>query len=83
MSWGCCITKLTHLISYIRSYFQPQETMFQPFADFCQSMSIPILIVPAGFDLKPPQINSCDGEEEEDVVDSSISTGEEDDDSES
>ncbi|KAL7457984.1 hypothetical protein ACHAWC_011254 [Mediolabrus comicus] len=37
----------------------PQETMFQPFADFCQSMSIPILIVPAGFDLKPPQIYFC------------------------
>lgn len=39
--------------------------MFEPFADFCESMSIPVLIVPAGFDLSPPQINSNDGDEDE------------------
>ena len=31
-------------------------------------MSIPVLIVPAGFNLSPPQINTSDGDEEESSV---------------
>ncbi|KAK1736833.1 hypothetical protein QTG54_012278 [Skeletonema marinoi] len=46
----------------------PSETMFEPFAEFCESMSIPVLVVPAGFDLSPPQSNSNDGDEEDEDV---------------
>lgn len=60
--------------------------MFEPFREFCESMSIPVIIVPAGFDLSPPQSNSKDrddndGEEEEDDGDvlASMSTFLEDD----
>jgi hypothetical protein len=42
--------------------------MFEPFAEFCESVSIPVLIVPAGFNLSPPQINTSDGDEEESSV---------------
>jgi hypothetical protein len=47
---------------------KPSETMFEPFAEFCESMSIPVLVVPAGFDLSPPQSNSNDGDEEDEDV---------------
>ena len=49
--------------------------MFEPFAEFCESMSIPVLIVPTGFDLSPPQLNASDEEEgEEDDDETSLST---------
>jgi len=52
--------------------------MFQPFKEFCESMSIPVMIVPAGFDLSPPQSNSKDRDDDDDEDDddtlASIST---------
>ncbi len=59
---------------------QPSETMFEPFKEFCDSMSIPVLIVPAGFDLSPPQSNSKDRDDDDDDVLSSISSLLEDED---
>mmetsp|Transcript_15187 Transcript_15187/g.21560 ORF Transcript_15187/g.21560 Transcript_15187/m.21560 type:complete len:229 (-) Transcript_15187:1263-1949(-) len=56
----------------------PAETMFEPFKEFCESMSIPVMIVPAGFDLSPPQSNSKDRDDDDDEDDddtlASIST---------
>jgi hypothetical protein len=55
-------------MSYVDSMKKPQQTMFEPFAEFCESTSTPVLIVPAGFDLSPPQLNANDGDEVEDVA---------------
>jgi len=67
-------------LMFMKHATQPSETMFEPFKEFCDSMSIPVLIVPVGFDLSPPQSNSKDRDDDDDDVLSSISTLLEDED---
>ena len=43
---------------------QPDETEFEPLSQYCQSARIPVVIVPAGFELTPPQVNSDDEDED-------------------
>lgn len=44
---------------------QPEESAFEPLAQYCESAGIPVAIVPMGFELTPPQINSGDDDEED------------------
>mmetsp|Transcript_16204 Transcript_16204/g.33912 ORF Transcript_16204/g.33912 Transcript_16204/m.33912 type:complete len:230 (+) Transcript_16204:91-780(+) len=38
----------------------PEETDFEPLAQHCQSIGMHVAIVPTGFDISPPQLNSND-----------------------
>ncbi len=46
---------------------QPEETMFEPFRQYCEMYGLSLMIVPKGFDLSPPQINSNDDEKADDM----------------
>lgn len=46
---------------------QPKETEFEPLSQYCQSVGIPLAIVPEGFELTPPQINSDDEDEDSNI----------------
>eukprot|EP00956_Cyclotella_meneghiniana_P007850 scaffold10472_cov93-Cyclotella_meneghiniana.AAC.2 len=46
----------------------PEETAFEPLAQYCESAGIPVAIVPMGFELTPPQMNSNDNDEEDVVI---------------
>ncbi|KAL3774872.1 hypothetical protein ACHAWO_001187 [Cyclotella atomus] len=43
----------------------PEETEFAPLAQYCNSIGMAVAMVPEGFDLTPPQINSDDEDEDE------------------
>ena len=45
---------------------QPEETVFEPFAQYCEMAGLSLMIVPKGFKLTPPQINANDDDEDED-----------------
>ena len=38
--------------------------MFEPFKQYCEMSGLSLMIVPKGFDLTPPQINSNDEDNE-------------------
>ena len=40
--------------------------MFEPFKQYCEMSGLSLMIVPKGFDLTPPQINSNDEDNEAD-----------------
>ena len=44
---------------------QPQETQFEPLAQYCQSIGMKFALVPTGFELTPPQMNSSDDDADE------------------
>ncbi|KAL7516996.1 hypothetical protein ACHAWX_001961, partial [Stephanocyclus meneghinianus] len=44
----------------------PEETEFAPLTQYCQSIGMPLAIVPPGFELTPPQINSNDETDDDD-----------------
>ena len=41
-------------------FIKPEETMFEPFRQYCEMSGLSLMIVPKGFDLSPPQINAND-----------------------
>eukprot|EP00585_Thalassiosira_rotula_P006814 CAMPEP_0196142910 /NCGR_PEP_ID=MMETSP0910-20130528/12511_1 /TAXON_ID=49265 /ORGANISM="Thalassiosira rotula, Strain GSO102" /LENGTH=196 /DNA_ID=CAMNT_0041404287 /DNA_START=185 /DNA_END=775 /DNA_ORIENTATION=- len=44
----------------------PEETMFEPFAQYCEMSGLSLMIVPKGFDLTPPQMNADDDDYDDD-----------------
>jgi len=48
--------------------------MFEPFAEYCEMSGMSLMIVPKGFELSPPQLNSNDDvhDDEEDLDDDDI-----------
>jgi len=44
---------------------KPEETMFEPFAQYCEMSGLSLMIVPKGFELSPPQLNSNDENDDE------------------
>lgn len=44
----------------------PEETIFDPFAQYCEMSGLSLMVVPKGFELTPPQINAYDEDCEED-----------------
>eukprot|EP00804_Cyclotella_cryptica_P023095 CCRYP_000331-RA/>CCRYP_000331-RA protein AED:0.21 eAED:0.21 QI:0/0/0/1/1/1/2/0/211 len=46
----------------------PEETEFAPLTQYCQSIGMPLAIVPPGFELTPPQINSNDETDDDDGI---------------
>ncbi|KAL7525756.1 hypothetical protein ACHAXR_001146 [Thalassiosira sp. AJA248-18] len=38
----------------------PQETLFEPFAEYSEMAGLSLMIVPKGFELTPPQLNAND-----------------------
>eukprot|EP00578_Thalassiosira_sp_NH16_P013330 CAMPEP_0181105716 /NCGR_PEP_ID=MMETSP1071-20121207/16139_1 /TAXON_ID=35127 /ORGANISM="Thalassiosira sp., Strain NH16" /LENGTH=187 /DNA_ID=CAMNT_0023189059 /DNA_START=79 /DNA_END=639 /DNA_ORIENTATION=+ len=44
----------------------PEETVFEPFAQYCEMSGLSLMIVPNGFELTPPQINANDDDEDSD-----------------
>eukprot|EP00581_Thalassiosira_minuscula_P016910 CAMPEP_0183711964 /NCGR_PEP_ID=MMETSP0737-20130205/7277_1 /TAXON_ID=385413 /ORGANISM="Thalassiosira miniscula, Strain CCMP1093" /LENGTH=175 /DNA_ID=CAMNT_0025940537 /DNA_START=187 /DNA_END=714 /DNA_ORIENTATION=+ len=42
----------------------PEETMFEPFAQYCEMAGLSLMIVPKGFELTPPQMNANDDDDE-------------------
>jgi hypothetical protein len=52
----------------------PEQTMFEPFAEYCEMSGMSLMIVPKGFELSPPQLNSNDDvhDDEEDLDDDDI-----------
>lgn len=36
----------------------PEETVYEPFHEYCKATGLSVMIVPEGFELTPPQINS-------------------------
>jgi hypothetical protein len=55
-----CISQMQHCL-----LLQPEETEFAPLAQYCNSIGMAVAMVPEGFDLTPPQINSDDEDEDE------------------
>ena len=45
---------------------QPEETVFEPFAQYTEMAGLSLMIVPKGFELTPPQINANDDDADED-----------------
>lgn len=45
---------------------QPEETVFEPFRQYCEMSGMSLMIVPKGFELSPPQINANDDVDSED-----------------
>lgn len=45
---------------------QPEETVFEPFAQYAEMAGLSLMIVPKGFELTPPQINANDNDADED-----------------
>ena len=45
---------------------QPEETVFEPFAQYAEMAGLTLMIVPKGFELTPPQINANDNDADED-----------------
>jgi len=59
---------------------QPEETMFEPFRQYCEMSGLSLMIVPKGFELSPPQINANDiSEDTEEGIDEEEDDIEEDD----
>ena len=55
-----------HIHAHDTSFsLQPEETMFEPFRQYCEMSGLSLMIVPRGFNLTPPQMNSEDEEEKE------------------
>jgi len=46
----------------------PEETMFEPFSKYCEMSGLSLMIVPKGFELTPPQINTNDYNDKDDAV---------------
>lgn len=44
----------------------PEETMFEPFAQYCEMSGLSLMIVPKGFELTPPQMNAYDDNNNDD-----------------
>jgi hypothetical protein len=51
---------------------KPEETELEPLAESCDSIGMSLVIVPSGFELTPPQINSNDETEYDDEIELSI-----------
>ena len=71
------------MIYYVRltsTFFdqKPEETELEPLAEYCDSIGMPLVIVPSGFELTPPQINSNDETEYDDEIELSIDAVEND-----
>ena len=46
---------------------QPEETMFEPFRQYCEMSGMSLMIVPKGFELTPPQLNANDDIEDDET----------------
>lgn len=44
---------------------QPEETVFEPFSQYCEMSGLSLMIVPKGFELTPPQMNANDDSNDE------------------
>ena len=55
---------------------KPEETDFKPLAQHCKSIGVPLVVVPSGFDLTPPQTNSNDERNVEAGLDGDIASWE-------
>ncbi|KAL9182256.1 hypothetical protein ACHAXT_012908 [Thalassiosira profunda] len=46
----------------------PEETLFEPFRQFCEMSGMSLMIVPKGFELTPPQLNANDDIDEDETT---------------
>lgn len=47
---------------------RPEETVFEPFSEYCEASGLSMMIVPEDFELTPPQINTGDYQDEDDAL---------------
>merc|ERR1712194_471088 len=45
----------------------PEETVFEPFSQYCEMSGITLMVVPKGFELTPPQTNTDDYNDNDDA----------------
>lgn len=48
---------------------QPEETVFEPFSEYCEASGLSMMVVPEDFELNPPQINTGDYHEDDALED--------------
>jgi len=63
---GDCVefARMLHDLEFVNP--SPEETMFEPFAQYCEMSGLSLMVVPKGFDLTPPQMNADDDDDDED-----------------
>jgi len=48
---------------------RPEETVFEPFSEYCEASGLSMMVVPEDFELNPPQINTGDYHEDDALED--------------